>query len=292
MIKKWDEIILKSIAYIVVIIAATIALLPFVSLVISSFTSEGEIIRNGYTLFPKEFSLNAYKLILLEPSYILNAYKVTIITTAVGLTSSLFFSSMAAYVLASKDVKYRSQLAFFIYFTELFNGGLVAFYITVSKTLHLKDAYPVLVLVPLFATFNILILRNFINTTIHRSLIESAKLDGANHFKIFLSIVLPLSKPALASIGLFIVLGYWNDWWTTMMFIDSKEKFSLQYSLYQILSTANISQEMSSNVSSFEMPKESLKLAMTVVSTGPIVLAYPFVQKYFVKGISVGAVKG
>lgn len=290
--KSIDQIMLKSIAYIVVSIAAIVALLPFVSLVSSSFTSESDIINNGYRLIPRSFSVDAYKLIFLNPKYILSAYRVTICITLIGTALALFLSAMGAYVLSCKDVKYRFQLAFFLYFTELFQGGLAAYYITVSRMLHLKNSYLVLLLVPLFSVFNILILRNFIQSSIHQSLIESAKLDGANHFTIFIRIVLPLAKPALASIGLFITLNYWNDWWTAMMFVETKEKFPLQYMLYQILSSVNISSNVADNVTSVELPKESLKLAMTVVTTGPIILVYPFVQKYFVKGISIGAVKG
>lgn len=288
----YDQYIVKCIAYVVVTATALVALLPFISLVMSSFSSEKEIINNGYRLIPKDFSISAYKMIFLNPKYILSAYRVTILLTVIGTTMSLLLSTMGAYVLSCRDVIYRYQLAFFLYFTELFQGGLASYYITVSRTLHLKNTYLVLLLVPLFSVFNILILRNFIKGSIHQSLIESAKLDGANHFTIFTRIVLPLAKPALASIGLFITLQYWNDWWTAMMFVETKNKFPLQYLLYQILASVNISSHVADNVTGVELPKESLKLAMTVVSTGPIIFVYPFIQKYFVKGITIGAVKG
>jgi len=144
----------------------------------------------------------------------------------------------------------------------------------------------------MFSAMNILILRNFIKSAIPDSLNESAKIDGAGDFTIFIRIILPLSKPALASIGLFTALGYWNDWWTPMMFVEKRELFSLQYTLYNILSSVNISSAVAGNATTIVLPQESLKLAMTVVSTGPILFVYPFVQKYFVKGITIGSVKG
>lgn len=291
-IRSADFYILKTMAYFFVGLFAIITFLPFVAMVVSSFTTEKDIITYGYTLFPKHFSIDAYKLIFMYPKHILDAYKITLFVTIGGTMTSLFFSTMAAYVMFRKEVKYRTQMAFFLYFTELFNGGLASYFIVVSNMLHLKNSIWVLVLVPLFSVFNILILRNFINGSIPYSLVESAKIDGANDFTTYLKIVLPLSKPAMASVGLFIALVYWNDWWTPMMFVEKKALFPLQYTLYQILSSVNVAANMVGNVSSMVMPKESLKLAMTVVSTGPIILLYPFAQKYFVKGITVGAVKG
>lgn len=290
-LKNTDQIIIKTAAYLIVTIAAVLALLPFVALIISSFTSEKDIIVNGYSLIPGTFSIDAYKLIFQNPGKIMNAYGVSLTITIAGTMISLFVSSMTAFVLFRKEVRYRSKLAFFLYFTELFNGGLASYYIVVSRMLHLKNTLAVLILVPLFSVFNILILRNFMNSVPY-SLIESSKIDGANDFTIFMKIALPLSKPALASIGLFIVLIYWNDWWTAMMFVEEKTLYPLQYVLYLILSSTNMAANMVENVPRLNMPKESLKLAMVVVATGPIIFLYPFVQKHFVKGITIGSVKG
>ena len=198
---------------------------------------------------------------------------------------------MAAYVLYRKDVKYRNALAFFLYFTTLFQGGLAPYYIIVSRMMHLKNTPFVLLLVPMFQVFHILILRNYLNS-IPDSLFEAAKIDGAGDFAIFIRVILPLSKPALAAVGLFTALIYWNDWWTAMMFVEKEAYAPLQFVLYQILSSVNVAANMVNNMATVDMPKESLKLAMTVISTGPILLLYPFVQKYFVKGITMGAVKG
>ncbi|MEZ0536390.1 carbohydrate ABC transporter permease [Caldicellulosiruptoraceae bacterium PP1] len=287
-----DYIIFNVIAYTFISLLALFTLLPFVIMIMSSFASEHYIINHGYTLFPKEFSLNAYQTIFQNPQRIFRAYGVTLFVTIIGTSISLFLSSMAAYVMYRKDVKYRNGLAFFLYFTTLFNGGLAPYYLILTNYYHLKDSILVLILVPMFSVFNILILRNFIKGSIPESLVESAKIDGAGDFRIFIRIILPLSKPALASIGLFTALNYWNDWWTPMMFIEKQNLFPLQYTLYLILSSVNIAANILSHVTRFDMPKETIKLAMTVVATGPIILLYPFVQRYFVKGITLGAVKG
>ncbi len=290
--KTADYIALNIISYVVVGFFALFTVFPFILLVVNSFTSEHYILNYGFSIIPRELSLDAYSMIFIYPERILRAYGVTIFITAVGTVISLFLSSMAAYVMFRKEIKYRNTLAFFIFFTTLFNGGLAPYYIIVSNTLHLQDNLLVLLLVPMFSAMNILILRNFIKGSIPDSLVESAKIDGAGDFRIFIQMILPLSKAALASIGLFTALGYWNDWWTPMMFMQNDKLFPLQYVLYQILSSANMSSVVSSYVSRLDMPKETLKLAMTVVSAGPIVFLYPFVQKYFVKGVTIGAVKG
>ena len=288
---SFDQVLFQVLAYLVVGGIGFVTLFPFLVLLGSSFASEHEIITSGYTVFPKEFSLDAYKLVFLNPQKILRAYGVTIGLTSFGTLIALFFSSMAAYVLYRKDVKYRNTLAFFLYFTTLFQGGLAPYYIIVSRVMHLKNTPFVLLLVPMFQVFHILILRNYLNS-IPDSLFEAAKIDGAGDFAIFIRVILPLSKPALAAVGLFTALIYWNDWWTAMMFVEKEAYAPLQFVLYQILSSVNVAANMVNNLATVDMPKESLKLAMTVISTGPILLLYPFVQKYFVKGITMGSVKG
>ena len=287
----YDQILFNGMAYFVVAGVAIVAVLPFLVLIGSSFASEQSIIMNGYTIIPEEFSLAAYGMIFRNPQKIMRAYGVTLFMASVGTFCSLFFSSMAAYVLYRKDVKYRNQLAFFLYFTTLFNGGLAPFYIIVSRVLHLRNTLWVLLLVPMFQVIHIPILRSYLRS-IPDSLFEAAKIDGAGDFAIFIRIILPLSTPALAAIGLFTALHYWNEWWTAMMFVEKEAFHPLQYVLYRILSSVNVAAHMVDNIATFEMPKESLKLAMTVISTGPIIMLYPFVQRYFVKGITIGAVKG
>jgi putative aldouronate transport system permease protein len=290
--KSLDQVTLSLLSYFIIGLFALLSVIPFIILIVSSFTSEHYIINYGYTLIPKEFSLAAYRMVFAFPKKILSAYGVSIFVTIVGTLISLFISSMAAYVMYRKDVKYRNGLAFFLYFTTLFNCGLAPYYIILTTNYHLKNTLWVLLLVPMFNVMYVLILRNFIKSSIPDSLSESAKIDGAGDFKIFMRLILPLSKPALASIGLFTALNYWNDWWTPMMFVENEAIFPLQYRLYLILSNVNMAANVVQSAITVSLPQESLKLALTVVATGPIILAYPFVQKYFVKGITLGSVKG
>jgi len=282
----------NTIAYLVVGSLAIFALLPFVILAVNSFSSEHAIVAHGYSLVPRELSAGAYRLIFENPGKILRSYGVTLFVTGVGTAVSLLCSSMAAYVLSRKELVSRNRFAFFLYFTQLFSGGLVPYYLLVSRDLKLGSSLLVLLLVPMFNVMNVLILRNFIQNAIPEAILDAARIDGLGHPGIFFRIVLPLSKPALASIGLFTALAYWNDWWTPMMFVQDERLYPLQYTLYRLISSVNFSAQMVNNVPTMHLPKETLKLAMTVVATGPIVLLYPFVQRYFVKGITLGAVKG
>ncbi|MBN1696008.1 MAG: carbohydrate ABC transporter permease [Spirochaetales bacterium] len=286
-----DELVFQFFGYIILGVIGFITIFPFLVLIGSSFASEKEIITQGYTVLPRRPACEAYGMILRNPQKIIRAYGVTIFITGAGTIAALFISAMTAYVISRKTVKYRNVLAFFLYFTTLFNGGLAPYYIVVSNVYHLRNSLLVLLLVPMFNVFYILILRNFIRA-IPESLVESAQIEGAGDFYIFIRIILPLTKPALASIGLFTALFYWNDWWTAMMFVDTEAIYPLQYVLYQILSSVNVAAYMVNNIPSFNMPKETLKLAMTVVSTGPVIFLYVFAQKYFVKGVTLGAVKG
>lgn len=290
--KSSDVVAINAIAWAVVGVLALLATLPFAILTINSFSTEHSILNNGYQLWPSEWSTGAYAMVFENPKKILNVYAITIVVTGVGTAVSLLLSSMAAYVMARREVKYRNILAFFLYFTQLFNGGLVTFYLLVSRDLHLSNTLWVLILVPMFSVMNILILRNYMAHSIPESIIESARIDGMDDIGIFFRIVLPLSAPVLASIGLFTALGYWNDWWTPMMFIQKQELQPLQYTLYQMLASITYTAQMVGNMPTVNLPKESLKLAMTVVATGPIILIYPFIQKHFVSGITIGSVKG
>lgn len=290
--KSPDTLALNAVAWVVVGLMALLATVPFLILVINSLSSEHSIINNGYQLWPSEFSTDAYAMVFANPQKILRVYGITILVTVVGTGVSLILSSMAAYVMARKEVKYRNVLSFFLYFTQLFNGGLVTYYLLVSRDLHLSNSLWVLILVPMFSVMNILIMRNYMANSIPEAILESAKIDGMDDIGIFFRIVLPLSGPVLASIGLFTALGYWNDWWTPMMFIQSQDLQPLQYTLYQMLASVTYTAQMVGNMPTLNLPKEGLKLAMTVVATGPIILVYPFIQKYFVSGITIGSVKG
>ena len=281
--------VFNIIGYVLITIITIFCLLPFIMVVSGSLTNEEYIIMHGYSLWPKDFSTQAYKTIFTYPKQILTAYGVTIIGTALGL----FLISMGAYVLNRKDFKYRNGMSFYIYFTTLFGGGLIPWYILMTKYLHLKDTYLVLILPLLMTPFLIILMRNFFKS-IPDSIVESAKIDGAGDFTIYAKLIMPLSKSALATIGLFLALAYWNDWFISSIYIDTPSKYTLQYLLYKILQDAEfLKSNAASNVtSSIQIPTETLKLATAVVATGPVILFYPFVQKYFVDGLIVGAVKG
>jgi putative aldouronate transport system permease protein len=287
--------VFNLIAYIIVGIFAVLSILPFWLIISGSFTSNESIILHGYRLFPEAFSLEAYNAIFIIPEGIFNAYKITIFVTLVGTLSGLFLISMGGYVLQRKDFRSRNKISFFVYFTTLFQGGLIPWYILLTNYLGLKDKIAVLILPGLMTPFLIILMKNFIKMAVPDEVIESAKIDGAGDFKIYRSIVLSLSGPGLATIALFLALQYWNDWFMSMLYIDTPEKYSLQFFLYNMLNGAeflrNLSQGAGVNIS-VQIPAETTKLAMAVVVVGPIIFLYPFIQRFFVKGLTIGAVKG
>ena len=290
-----DRVIFNAISYVFLAILAAVCLLPFLLVISGSFTEQYAIQLHGYQLIPETFSLDAYKMLFRIPEDILRAYGVTIFVTFTGTTVGLFFTSMAAYVLASPDFKYRYQVSFFFYFTSIFGGGLVPWYIFCTKYLHFHNNVISMILPIMINVTYMLILKSYM-MSIPTSLYESARLDGANDLTIFFKIALPLSKAGLATVGLFLALNYWNDWYNAMLFLDegSKELYPLQYYLNNILTKAQAMNAAAarSGIPASDVPSEPLKLAMTVVATGPIILLYPFLQKYFVKGVTIGAVKG
>ena len=281
------------ICYLVVLLVAIICLIPFLLLISGSFTSEQFIRFNGFSLWPGEFSTEAYAIIFKTPERIIRAYGVSILITAVGTGLGLMLTALTAYVISRKDFKYRNVLSFFFYFTTLFNGGMVSTYIFYIRYLHLQDSLWALILPGMFNVFYLLIMRTFVNT-IPFALVESAKLDGAGEWRIFFTIILPLLKSGLATIGLFLALGYWNDWYNAMLFMKTEAKYPLQYMLYSIQQQTQALAQIASQagIQVANLPSNSLKLAMAVVATGPIVIVYPFVQRYFIAGIAVGSVKG
>lgn len=282
------------IAYGTVAFLTILCLLPFWLIISGSFTSENEIIGEGFKLWPNDLSIDAYKAVFTNPEQIFRAYWVTICLTFIGTFIGLFLTSMAGYVLARKDFKYRNSVAFFMYFTTLFSGGLIPWYILIVKYLDWKDSYLAMLIPALISAWNIILMKNFMKS-IPDSIVESARIDGANDFTIYSRLILPLSTPGLATIGLFLALGYWNDWFTANIFITTESKFPLQFFLYKILANAAVLRtDIAANLAAvnFKAPAETLKMAVAVVVTGPIVLLYPFVQKYFVKGLTIGAVKG
>lgn len=288
-----ENVVFKIVCYLVIGIFALLCLFPFALMITSSFMPEKEIIAEGYKLIPKHFTLAAYRFLLNNPLQILNAYKVTVFITVVGTLLGLFFMSMAGFVLNRKDFKYRNVCSFFIYFTTLFSGGLIPSYILMVQYLHLKDNILAMILPTMISAWSIFLMRNFMKA-IPDSLYESATLDGANDFRIYAQIYMPLAIPALATVGLFLALAYWNEWYNAMLYIQSTDKFPLQYFLQKMVNQTNLQSLVKQGVvvSADALPTQSVKMATAVLATGPIILAYPFLQRYFVGGLTVGAVKG
>lgn len=293
-----DVIALNVIAYCFTGLLALLCLIPFIMVLAGSFSSEEAITANGFSILPQDFSLEAYKTVFKEPMVVIRAYATTIGLTAVGTFLGLILQTMTAYVLSRKDFEWRNGFSFFFYFTTLFSGGLVPTYILYTQTLNLQDSYLALLLPLLFSVYNLLVMKSYISA-IPDSLIDAAKIDGCGEVRTLFQVVLPLIKPALATVGLFIALAYWNDWYNAMLYIKSEERYPLQYFLYQQVNNIESYKKLiSSNVvssavvSSLSLPTQTLKMALTIVVTGPIILAFPIVQKYFVQGITIGAVKG
>jgi len=288
-----DKIIFNIIGYTLLTIVAILCLLPFYLIIVGSTTSETEIIRNGFSLIPKQFSLEGYRLSVKDPMSVVIAYRNTIFVTVLGTALSLFITTMTGYVLQRKDFPWRNHFSFFFFFTTLFNGGLVPWYILCVRYLGFKNQMYALILPLIFSVWNMIISKTFMSS-IPDAITESAKIDGANDFLIYIRLILPLSVPLIATIGLFTALAYWNDWYNSMLFIDNENMFTLQYYLQRLLGSVEALRRIAekSGIEIPQLPMESMKMAMTIIVTGPIILLYPFVQRYFVKGLTIGAVKG
>ena len=285
--------IIRGFGYIFVTIYAVCCILPFLIIVGSSFSSETVIRTQGVQLFPKDFSLEAYRMVT-KSGNIWKSYLLTIILTISGTGVGLSIISMTGYALQRKDFPFRNIISFFIYFTSLFQAGLVPYYLLMTQYYHLKDSYLAVLLPLLMSPWLIILMKNFVKAIPHE-ITESGKIDGAGDFKIFTALILPMLKPALATIGLFLALGYWNEWYQSSLFLSTRVDVKpLQYTLYEIVNKIDALKNSVAGqyVNLTDIPQESVKMANAVLATGPIVLLYPFVQKYFISGITIGAVKG
>lgn len=291
--KTGDERVFSTISFVLCGLGALLCALPFWLILAGSFSNENDILKYGYSVWPRTFSLDAYQTVFAIPDKILSAYGISILVTAVGGAVGLFLTTMTAYVLMRPDFRYRKGFAFYLYIPTVFSGGMIPTYILMVVSLKLKNNILALILPGLMSTWNTLLMRNFMRG-IPPSIMESAKIDGANDMQIFLHLYLRLSGPGLATIGLFIALGYWNDWFNAMLYIERSRLFPLQYLLYRMFSNIEAVQEASSKsrIVVERMPTETFKMAMAIVTTGPIIFLYPFVQRYFVKGLTIGSVKG
>lgn len=287
------EKVTKVVGYVFVTLYALCCVIPFLIILSTSFTSESVIRNVGVQIIPKEFTLESYKMVI-KSANIFKSYILTIGLTVVGTFVGLFIISMTGYALQRKDFEFRNIISFYIYFTSLFSAGLAPYYLLMTQTYHLKDNYLAVLLPLLMSPWLIILMKNFVKAIPHE-ITESGKIDGAGDVRIFVSLVLPMLKPALATIGLFLAIGYWNEWYQSSLFLSSKvEVKPLQYTLYEIVNKTDALRNSVAGqyVSITDIPTEGVKMANAVLATGPIVLVYPFVQKYFISGITVGAVKG
>ncbi|KRF43815.1 carbohydrate ABC transporter permease [Paenibacillus sp. Soil787] len=271
--------------------------IPLWAIVSISLSNEVDISKFGYRLIPLKLDFGAYRYILEHPMTIINAYKVTILMASVGTFVSVLMISMCAYALSRSDFKYSKFLTFYLFFTTLFSGGIVPYYILMTKVFHVQNTYWALILPLLGNIWNMFLMRTFFKA-LPDSLVESAKIDGASEMRIYLTIIVPLSTPVLATVGLLTILVYWNSWFSSLLFINKQSMFPLQYLLQVMLS--NI-QEILKNMQDgglvdsaalSQLPSESARMAMCMLAIAPMLFVFPFFQKYFAKGLTVGAVKG
>lgn len=295
MVQKKKISLSMVVIHTLMLLFAALCIIPFIAVLSISFSSEVEIAKEGYSLFPKGFTTIAYQYIFKNPLVILRSYGVTIGVCVVGTVLALLITSLCAYPLSRKDFRFRRPISFFVFFTMLFSGGLVPSYIWITNYLHLGDSFWVLFLPTVVSAWYLLLMRTFFQS-IPFEIIESATIDGAGEWRIYRSMILPLAKPALATVGLFTVLGYWNDWFNGLLYIENQNLVTLQYLLYRIMGNLQELQRAVAagmvDVSAANLPSESARMAMCVLAAGPMIFIFPFFQKYFVKGITVGSVKG
>ena len=274
-----------------------VAMLPILLIVVASFSSETSLIRNGYSFWPESWSLDAYYYMVKQGVMIARAYGVSFFVTIVGTALSVFLTTMLAYPMSRKSFKYRNVLAFFVFFTMLFNGGIVPSYIMWTKFFHIKDTIWALIIPNYLVTaFNVILVKNYYQNSIPDSLIEAAQLDGASELKIFFKVMLPLAVPTVATISLFTGICYWNDWTNGLYYINNEKLYSIQQLLMKIMNNIQALRSNSNaallGTGAVELPGTSIRMAMAVIGILPIMIIYPFVQRYLVKGVVVGAVKG
>jgi putative aldouronate transport system permease protein len=277
------------------IIIALACLLPFLLVVSSSFMHEKDLFISGYTYFPKMgFTTAAYQTIFAKPMQLLQAYWITISSTVVGTAAGVILTISTGYPLTRQDYRWKKPISFYLFFTMIFNGGLVPGYIMTVGWLHLANTFMVIALQGWCSAYFVLIAKGMMSS-IPSSVIESAKIDGASEFRTYLRIVLPISKPAIATVGLFLAIGHWNDWQTCFLYIDNKKLYTLPYLLVQV--QQNIAMYLQQTLyggSKFDpnVPMYTTRMALSVLSALPIICVYPFIQKYFEKGIMIGSIKG
>ena len=277
------------------ILLSLACVLPLVLILSASLTDDVSLTLNGYSLFPSKFSLSAYEYIFKSPRQLINSYQITIVVTVVGTFFSLLCTSMLAYTIARRDFYLHRLLSFLLIFTLLFNGGMVPSYIMITRYYHLKNTIFALILPYLIIPWHVFLMKGFF-MDIPTSLIEAAKIDGARETYIFFKIIVPISKPAFATIGLFCAFTYWNDWWLSLLYIDNPRLTSLQLYLYRIMNNIQfLTSTMRAgniNINLADLPGETARMALCILAAGPMLFIFPFFQRHFIRGLTLGSVKG
>lgn len=293
-----DERAFHNIALVVMVLLSIYCVVPFILMLSTSLSSEAALAQGGYSFIPKEFSLAAYDYLWAKRITIGRCYAMTILVTVVGTVTNLTLTSLFAYPLSRQDFKYRNVFAFILFFTVLFNGGLTASYIVWTSVFHIKNTIWALILPGgLMGAMNVLMVRNYYNANIPYSIIEAARLDGANDLRIYAGIMVPLSKPVMTTIGLFAALGYWNNWTNGLYYISDTKLYTIQVYLKKLmdniafLKSGDTATE-SAALAFKSMPTEGARMAIAIIAILPILCVYPFIQKELVRGMVVGGVKG
>jgi putative aldouronate transport system permease protein len=286
----------NTLANILLIVFSILTLIPIYVIVIASITSEASLTANGYRLWPAEFSFMAYTFLFSQGSIVVTAYINTVISTVAGTLMSVIMVGLYAYPLSRDNFKFGTFFTFFAFFTMLFSGGLVSYYMVTRQVLLLSNTLWALFLPSAFSPFWVIVMRTFYKANVPNEIIEAARMDGANEWRTFLQIVLPLSTPGLATVALFSAIGIWNNFFNCLLLVDDARFYSLQFTIYTTLNNIRFLLEnadrMQGLVNLSDLPSQSFRMAMAVVTVGPIILAYPFFQRYFVKGLTIGAIKG
>ena len=284
--------LLTTVSYLVVGIFSLVCLYPLLLTLMVSISDENKVQIHGFRLIPEKFSLQTYKYLWDRASdSILGAYGVSLFVTAAGTLTAMAVTSLLAYTISQKNIKYRNVISLFCYITVIFSAGMIPWYIVCVNVLHIHNTIFALFIPYSVNVWNLFLLRNYFQS-IPDALIESAIVDGANAFFVFYKLVVPLSKTAMLTVGMFYAIQFWNDWWLAIMLVTNSKLYPLQYYLYSLLTSAQALSQQNISSSNIPIPTETIKMATTMITIGPILFLYPFVQKYFVKGIMIGAVKG
>lgn len=288
--REWGHLTLNGL----MIVITLLFLVPLLVVVSASFTDDIALTKNGYTVLPSQLSFDAYAYILRNPEQMLQAYGVTLFVTTVGTAAGLLVMSLFAYALSRTEFTWRRPFSFLIFFTMLFSGGLVPVYILVTQYLKLRDTLTVLILPYLFSPWFVFLLRTYFSQ-LPKEFVDSARIDGASEWQIYARVILPLSTPALATVSLFLILQFWNDYWLSLLYINDPKLFPIQYLLYAILRNAEFitsNTQSSAMMGSIRVPVQTIRMAMAVIAMGPVAIAFLALQRYFVRGLTIGGIKG